>query len=206
MRCHITNRIQGHPLGTPFMKHPTEKRSEQAMRFFMPDLYLRFNSANENEADRANDEWENALQSYRQHLESIWDQLPSQVRSLTELSLHDAELQAIDQQVQPLLQLPIESGGKPWSAVAILSLTQDGDILSLIYFLCDHIREYPLNAWPFSKQRPHWLYDEIDVGTEQGFIHRVLLSDGRVIEIPFASAVIHKLPLPALEATGRRTA
>jgi len=40
-------------------------------------------------------------------------------------------------------------------------------------------------------------YDEVDVASIglRTFLHRVLLSDGTVIEIPFVSVMIHSFPL-----------
>ncbi|APW61177.1 hypothetical protein [Paludisphaera borealis] len=54
-------------------------------------------------------------------------------------------------------------------------------------------------AWPLSKQRAHWLYDEVDVDSEsQGaLLHRVLFSDGIILEIPFKSVWIHTVPMRA---------
>jgi hypothetical protein len=78
------------------------------MRFFTPDLYVRFNSSDEKEADRANEAWEAALSGYRKHLDGIRDCMPSQVRNLSELNLHDAEVLACDQAVEPHVPIPYE--------------------------------------------------------------------------------------------------
>jgi hypothetical protein len=50
---------------------------------------------------------------------------------------------------------------------------------------------------PFSKTRTHGLYDEVDLAPAPrgAVLHRVLLSDGRVLEIPFLSVFIRSLPL-----------
>ena len=71
--------------------------------------------------------------------------------------------------------------------------------LSLIYVLWDRTRTHqPQESWPFSTQRKHWLYDEVDVAPIRHglFVHRVLLSDGTVLEIPFVSTLVHSFPLP----------
>lgn len=180
------------------------------MRFFTPELYARFNAPDEDEADRANEDWEAALSQYRQHLIDIRERLPSPVRKLAELSLHDAELLACEQAVGPFFPVSFEMlGAHPfWSAVAVVSVKHDARIASLIYFLWDRIREYPAaDGWPFSKAHTHWLYDEIDLAPDRrsAFLHRILLSDGRVLEIPFASAMIHSVPLsPPAGGTGVR--
>lgn len=119
------------------------------MRYFTPELYRRFNSADETEADDADAQWEQALQAYRKHLDEIQNRLPENACRLTALCLHDAEFLDIEKSVDPHL--------------AVISVHQNGTILSLIYVLWDQLREHsPSPDWPFSKERVHWLYDEID--------------------------------------------
>lgn len=177
------------------------------MKFFTPDLYLRFNSPDDAEADRADAEWEDAIRRYRGHLEGLRDRMPSPVCRLAELCLHDAEVLAREQQIEPFFPVaPSEPFPFPsWFGFAIVSLRQDGAIVSLIYSLWDRVRERPADeTWPFSKDRPRWLYDEIDLVTpERGlFLHRVLLSDGCVLEVPFLSVLIHGIPLHEGEPGG----
>lgn len=77
--------------------------------------------------------------------------------------------------------------------IAVVTVKQDGRIVSLYYSLSDRLHEDPApKDWSFSKLRTHWLYDEVDVVPKQPgrFLHRVLLSDGRVIQIPFVSVFI----------------
>jgi hypothetical protein len=195
MRYRITNLIRGPRLDTRFMKHPTEKPSEGVMRFFTPELYVQFNSPDEAEADRADEAWEAAIRSYRQHLDDIRDRLPSQVRELAGLCLHDAELLACsphqDMAIPPHPAWPASF----WSVLAVLSLQQDQTITNLIYMLWDGIRVYaPRPDWPFSKERKHWLYDEVDVAADArgAFLHRILFSDGSVMEVPFLTVVVHR--------------
>jgi hypothetical protein len=184
------------------MKPQTEKLSEPDMRFFTRELYTQFNSLDEDEANRADEAWEAAIQAYHGHLESLREQMPDQVRKLAKLCLHDAEVLAQKLVIEPVAALPIEPlwPGPLWSAVSILSVEQDGKVLSLIYSLWDHVREYaPQGNWPFSKLRKHWLYDEVDVaaGSPRLFLHRVLFSDGKITEIPFMSVIMHSVSLPA---------
>ena len=116
--------------------------------------------------------------------DAIRDQMPSQVRKLAELCLHDAELLAFEQ-AEP--------------ATAILSLKQNDSIVSIIYHLSGDVQDNtPTPDWPFSKRRVHWLYDEIDVGANRAakFEHRILFSDGRVLAIPFTSVIVHVVALP----------
>lgn len=169
------------------------------MRFFTPELYVRFNSSDDSIADRANDEWEDALRRYQEHLNKIWDRLPSHVRSVSELCLHDAEVLAFQKEIQvPAALLDTTRSGPAWSVMAMLGLKQGDAIWTLLYFLADRVREYPAPAdWPFSKQKKHWLYDEIDLapGFAHVFLHRVLYSDGSVVEIPFGSVIATSMPL-----------
>jgi hypothetical protein len=182
------------------------------MRFFTPELYLRFNSSDDEIADRANEEWEAALEEYQRHLNSIRDRMPSQVRKVTEFSLHDAEVLGLEKDHQPLDAFAEAHWPGPlWSALAILSLKQDRTVRSLIYTLWDGVREHPArDDWPFSRARKHWLYDEVDVAADHrgAYLHRILFSDGSVVEIPFASVIAFHVNLPGAEenAVPRRTA
>ncbi len=179
------------------MKHPTDKPCEQIMRFFTPELYTQFNSEDDDVADRANEAWEKAVQEYRRHLDAIRDQMPPQVRKVAELCLHDAEVLGFEQDLQ---FFPWPEPSWPGSAVAILSLNQDGTIRSLIYMLWDRVREYAAKVdWQFSKSRKHWLYDELETAGHRGmFLHRILFSDGSVIEIPFVSVITTSIALPVM--------
>jgi hypothetical protein len=89
-----------------------------------------------------------------------------------------------------------------WSAIAVITLRVDEEILCLFYCLWDHIRirEAPEN-WQFSKLREHWLYDEVQIHGERWFttyMHSILLSTGVVLDIPFTSVVIHRFPIPQM--------
>jgi hypothetical protein len=213
-RCHTGNLIQGNreTMATPSMKPITEKPPEQIMRFFTPDLYLRFNSPDDAVADSANAEWDQAIERYERHLATFKDQLPSQVRKLTELSLHDSEVLARGEEFQPSdsLILPKDHFSQvipAWTALAIVTVKDGRRIRSLIYCLWDHIRSQSNEGnWPFSKEREHWLYDEVEVVSRKrvsvlqgAFLHRILLSTGIVLEIPFTSVIIHEFTLAKIE-------
>jgi hypothetical protein len=183
------------------MKHPTDVPNRQIMRFFTPELYVQFNSSDDEVADRANERWEKALEEYKRHLESIQTAMPSQVKEVSALCLHDAEVLGFQQEHHahrpahwPFPQPPI------WSAVAIVTLKQDLIIRSLIYLLWDTVREHPAGPdWQFSKLCKNWLYDEVDVSADgQGaFLHRILFSDGTIVEIPFESVFTATVTLPS---------
>ena len=88
-----------------------------------------------------------------------------------------------------------------WTAVAIISVTLGEEVISLIYSLSDHTntREAP-EGWRFSKLQEQWLYDEVDLMNDHRgpFVHRILLSTGITLEIPFVSVIIHRFMVPAV--------
>ena len=182
------------------MKHPNTKPYEPVMRFFTPDLFVRFNS-DDDVADRASAEWDATRVRYRAHLDAIRDRLPQNVRDLTTVCLHDAELVARSEHAHT----PRLHQGQPpaWSATEVLSLaTESGVLLSVLYALWDHVREYDAPpVWPFPEARHReWLYEELDVSPQGDgyFVHRILFNDGRVVEIPFADVMMHEVPLKAI--------
>jgi hypothetical protein len=72
-----------------------------------------------------------------------------------------------------------------WSAAAIVSVTLEAEIVSLISCLSDHVTTVPAPPdWRFSKLQEHWLYDD----RKGPFVHRILLSTGITLEIPFVSS------------------
>ena len=178
-------------MGIPSMKLQTEKPYEQVMRFFTPELFLRFNSSSDKVADRADIDWEEAIQNYRRHLDRLKDRLPAEVKELSELCLHDSELLDCETSSRPIRAFPVEEFGSE-----ILALKQREKVVILRYELAAGVREsQPNDDWPFSKSRTHWLYDEVDVAPSSSgtFLHRILFSDGKVIEIPFVSVWTHSV-------------
>jgi hypothetical protein len=171
------------------MKHPSVKRSEPQMRFFTPELYLRFNSKDEDVADRANEEWETALEAYGRELRKLRKSTSASVTALAKLDLHDAEWVGME----------IGKNHSEWpKQLAIITLFKDNILYSLIYQLVHPVvHSAQKSAWPFSTKSKHWLYDEIET-TKDGFLHRVLVSDGRILEIPFRSVNVNQVRLPGM--------
>jgi hypothetical protein len=179
------------------------------MQYFTPELFVRFNSVDDDIADRASDEWENALATYRAHLRQIWAKIPKDAKKLAELNLHDAELLNPRRIVDSKTEIRFEKIGPPSISLTpgILPVKHEDRIVTLIYLLAGTVHQHAsARNWPFSKERPHWLYDEVDIMPEQSdqVVHRVLISDGRMIEIPFVSLNIHSTPLSPL-ATAKLT-
>ncbi|MFO0970373.1 MAG: hypothetical protein U0793_32895 [Gemmataceae bacterium] len=162
------------------------------MRFFTPELYLRFNSSDEDEVVRAREEWEEAIARYRGRLATLRETMPSQVQKLTELCFHDAEIATRFADTHALPFLP---PAPLWTAVAVFVLRNEDQFSELIYSLWDQVTEAKApKRWRFSKERVHWLYDEIDQHAPgQFFSHTILLSDGKVVRVPFVSVIFHDL-------------
>jgi hypothetical protein len=185
------------------------------MNYFTPELYQQFNSFDVEEAEHADEAWDKAEVAYRERLASIRADMPSQVANLSELCLHDALILSREEQVQPAWEPRFLDGPYPfplpffWTAVAIVSVTVGDEVISLIYSLSDHIRirEAP-EGWRFSKLQEQWLYDEVDMMNDRGgpFVHRILLSTGVTLEIPFVSVIIHTFKMPAVTKIARQSA
>ena len=115
--------------------------------------------------------------------------MPYRVKDLAEnLCLHDAELLSFQEDIPelpipPLIPIPI----------AIISLRQNDKSINLVYLLWGEVTQArPLDEWPFSLLRTHWLYDEIDLERRQPelYWHRIMWSDGRVVAIPFFDVIV----------------
>lgn len=184
------------------MKPTTEKHPDDGMQFFTPELYLRFNSKDDDEADHANADWEKAIERYRAHLTQFSRQLPTNAKHLAESSFHDAEWLDADSRPE---WLPVYSLTPLFSAFVIVVLRRDQDGTTLVYQLWDDPRTIPPRAdWQSGKQRVHWLFDEIDIASshqeQPRFWHRILLSDGRTFVVPFVNVLIKSFPLHVAEA------
>ncbi len=176
------------------------------MKYFTPELYQQFNSFDVAEAEHADELWHTAELAYKQRLMNIREHMPSQAVRLSELCLHDALVVSRVEQVQPAgeFRFSDEPHRFPlpllWTAVAMVAVTVGEEIISLFYSLSDHTstKEAP-EGWRFSKLQEQWLYDEVDMLNERAgpFVHRILLSTGITLEIPFVSVIIHRFTVPA---------
>src|SRR5689334_4496634 len=115
------------------------------MQFFTPQLYQQFNSPDAAEEERAYEAWERAVLAYKQQLDSVRDRMPSQIIALSELCLHDAEVikrEDLAQASGPMFvhDFPFPYPISVWSAVSVITLRLDGEIVSLFYCLWDNIR------------------------------------------------------------------
>jgi hypothetical protein len=78
-----------------------------------------------------------------------------------------------------------------------------------VYSLSDQTstREAP-EGWRFSKSQEQWLYDEVDLMNDRRgpFVHRITLSTGITLEIPFVSVIIHRFTLPGVTKLAKQSA
>jgi hypothetical protein len=128
--------------------------------------------------------------------------MPSQVMELSKLCLHDGEILQRQEQQQPVSNGCFDDRpgsprfGPVWYGIATLGVRLDDELVTLFYFLCDHMAEQPAaEDWPFCKKREHWLYDEIHWHGGGSFTHLILLSSGAVLTIPFATGLISRFSL-----------
>lgn len=172
------------------MKPNIEKPVEPVMKFFTPELLGRFNSTDDAVADRADDEWEAAVKAYHQHLDHLCDRMPDAVRKLSRLCLHDAEVLEEREHPNPLFPC-----GLLYDTITLI-LKQGDETLQFSYELGGSVRSYPSGeeeGFSTAGARRIWLYDELDISPEPSnghptnFLHRVLFSDGTILEIPFRS-------------------
>lgn len=173
------------------------------MTFFTPDLYCRYNAADDAEADLADEEWERALRAYREYLAKHSPDMSARVKEVAgNLSLHDAEFLAIQEDAVSAYRHPPQFD--PFS-IATISVREGVTITNLIYFLTSPIEvTSPEPDWPFSQHCTHWLYDEIHVETNElnavSYWHNILWSDGRVTSIPFLDVIVQSYSIQNPEA------
>ncbi len=148
------------------------------MKFFTPDLLLRFGSPDDAVANAAQEEWEEIHRHYLDHLEKLRPKLPRGVKPLLrKFCLHDARLIALglrhdNRELFLMLELdrPHHQG---------LTLTYD---LTRRPELIRH-PELSKPGTPIE-----WLYDELDLGKggeHPIFRHSILFTGGRELELTF---------------------
>jgi hypothetical protein len=161
------------------------------MKYFTPELYLRYNAADEAIADEADDAWERAVGQYKRYLAEHRNQMPPNVRALAEkCCFHDAVLLGWQTHEQG-------NGRKSKTPrMATVGLQQADETIVLCYFLSDEPKEKKSRKnWPFSSNQKHWLYDEVAVANHEfKFIHRILWSDGSELDLPFEDVIIDRFP------------
>jgi hypothetical protein len=167
------------------------------MKYFTPELYLKLSATGEPEADLVDEGWEQAIKQYRRYVKENRSQMPSNVRTLAEkCCFHDALLRGVH------IHEPINSRKHTACRVLTIGLLLGDETVVLSYFSSGPQKETRRRKnWPYSSAQKHWLYDEVSIaenaaspGTIDGFIHRILWSDGSESEIPFAVVIIDRFP------------
>jgi len=149
------------------------------MKYFTPEMYVKFNSDDPAIADKADADWEKATADYRKHVRKLRSRLSGNTRELAESTcLHDAGYLGY-------LKAPVpKSSGE----LAVVAVEKDTDVLLLIYVLAEEPSfSAPHKAEVFSDSSVHWLYDEVDATDRGVFSHEILLSNGRVLSVKFVA-------------------
>jgi hypothetical protein len=181
------------------MKRRVAKPSNEDMKFFTRDLYMQFNSSEMAEADAADELWEETIGAYRRYLRAVQKELPEPARRLSKLSFHDAELM---NSKNPFLMTLPEAG-----LIGVAKKVEEAQwrVYLIWYSLWGKVHESTAVAkWPFSKENVHWLYDEFDIARRgsRRFIHRILLSDGRILVVPFSDLGVQRMTMNAESLAG----
>ena len=161
------------------------------MRYFTSDLVLRLNSSDGKTVDLAMEQWEKAIAAYKKKLHKVQRQLPAHSRPIADMSFHDWNVLG----VWSNSDADHPSGS---FSPAYLVLSHNDEFVILGYLLAGSLQRVDApKEWSLSKQPVHWLYDELDSAEKaQGsFIHRILLSDGTSLLIPFSDCQVMPLKL-----------
>jgi hypothetical protein len=169
------------------------------MKYFTPELLVRFASEDDEVADRANDEWERAIKRYRRHYKKIEPHLPEPLRKFhADHCLHDADVFG---------PAKLSASSLPWNVPDVVIVAQNENtvrpedphaLLFLRYVVTEEpVVEIPLRAAYFHEAQPIWLYDEIDLVKPGVYSHEILLSNGRVVRLKFREFQLHVAPLVA---------
>lgn len=163
------------------------------MKYFTPELYLRFNSDDPREADEADGQWERAIRDYQKHLKKLGKRLAPAAREMARrLDLHDADYLGLE-----LLSVPNQE-----TPLAVLAVRPRPDqLLRLVYGLTEEpLMQQVQPDWPYSKKKVHWLYDEFSVDERGVQQHEILLSHGRVVSLKFQDLHVFRPEAAAVAA------
>lgn len=162
------------------------------MKYFLPELYVQLNSADEVLADAAEEALDRASEQYNQRWAEIGPLLPpSVVRFYEEQNLHDADVFAPARFAGPSFPL-----GGDVVIVAQQINTLYADFINTLAFLSYTAPEEPRVELPvrspvFKVVQPIWLYDEFDAIAPGLFTHSIFISDGRIVTIRFRDFHCH---------------
>lgn len=175
------------------------------MRYFTPELFRQINSPDDEVVERAQEAWEQAIAEYWERLRSLQEGMPTAVRELASVSLHDWEVAPVEDALGPQAT-PIRLSATSFGLLAVIPVRQEEQMIVLLYALWDPLRtSRPINEWPFTTVATHWLYDELDaVPHRQGlYVHRILFSDGSIVEVPFSGCSLIRVTARSAESAQR---
>jgi hypothetical protein len=145
------------------------------MRYFTPELYLRGNSANEEEVRGIEEDWERALRAYNRRWKKIRPLFPKGVQRFEEegVCLHDAHL------------LSMTLHGK--NLVLVLQMEPPSRKMVLLTFALTGEPDINTKALPDAPESGPvaWLYEEWALDRHGHWWFEVLLSNGWLVKLPF---------------------
>ena len=157
------------------------------MKFFTPDLLLRFGSLDDAIADAAQAEWEMANRNYLKHLEKIRPKLPKDVLPLLdEYCLHDARV-IQTATLRDNLGIDFSLAGATRIDLSLkLDTPQDKELI-LSYELMKPAAFIEHPEFAGERALTEWLYDEFSLarGKQPSFIHSILFTGGLELELRF---------------------
>ncbi len=135
------------------------------MKFFTRELYQRMQliaNLSEEEEDKYEDEgerlWDEALEQYQNHLESIKPSLQEDVHQFLGLSLHDTRINSITHEGDSII-IMLETKNAPWI---------EGDLYSIVFL------NAIFSGSKNSVQNDWWLYEEVYLSDSTSFELHVL--------------------------------
>ena len=168
------------------------------MKYLRPEILVQSNSLDLEEASKAGDEWDVALQKYRRHLKAVKKRLPMKaVRFVDELFLHDSEFIGVN-----LHRHDSPAFGPPVKCARVFVRTDVALILIDYQLAVEFEIVNGLLPERLVSGQPLWLYDEFDFDEVRRLaMHEVLLSNGTVIKFLFHGFDYAVLPLTAIPGT-----
>jgi hypothetical protein len=184
-RCDVsTDLLCGKELATHPNK-PCRCNLSDAGKYFTPERYLQLGNLDDERAFlAAQQQWEEAISGYREHLQRIRKQLPRGLQRLVEsVYLHDARVLNMHQN-QERFVITLQPESDPARLVVLGYTLVEEPIIEQQLLPADR-RSVPVE----------WLYDELDLDRPEGprglpvsankptFRHNILLSNGWEVTI-----------------------
>jgi hypothetical protein len=156
------------------------------MKYFTPELYVRYCSPDPDVALAAYEEWERAIGRYRRRYRQLKPRFPKAVRQFEEeLSLQGAEVMA-----PAKLATPVFPGSKEDVILVAQNLNTVipeflNTLVVLQYAVAGEAVIEKVDSDVFPQTNPTWICDEIDVVEPGIFSHEILISTGRIVKLRF---------------------